>query len=139
MPLIPDDIISFFESYRRAFDALDGEAIAQHYALPSGIALDTGYVHWPAFEPIRKNMLGLCNLYRNNGYLSAIFEPAFFIPQGENYAVIDLAWHIERSDKQHPWRFNTTYNLIRAPEGWRILLCTAHSEQRLDTAQKGTQ
>jgi hypothetical protein len=127
---MPAEIRAFFESYRVAFNALDGEAVARLYAVPSGIADETGYEHWPTFEPIRKNMVALCALYRENGYVSAEFEPAAFIFQGERFGVADIAWKIQWREKE-PSRFNTTYNLMRTKEGWRVLLCTAYSEQKL--------
>ena len=131
------EIRAFFESYRNAFNALDGEAVAKLYAVPSGIASDTGYEHWPAYEPIRDNMVALCKLYKDNGYVQATFEPETFLQQGEQYAMADLRWHIERSGGQLPWEFNTTYNLMRTAQGWRVLLCTAYSEKRLN-AKSGT-
>ena len=129
---MPAEIRAFFEHYREAFNLLDGEAVARLFAVPSGIASDSGYTHWPAYEPIRANMVALCALYRKNGYVSASFEPAAFLAQGENYAVADISWNIERSGQREPWRFNTTYNLMRTAEGWRVLLCTAYSEKSLD-------
>ena len=129
---MPNDIRAFFEQYREAFDRLDGEAVAHLYAVPSGIASDSGYTHWATFEPIRANMVALCTLYRENGYASATFEPVAFLAQGENNAVADISWNIERSGQRDPWRFNTTYNLLRNAEGWRVLLCTAYSEKKLN-------
>jgi hypothetical protein len=129
---MPAEIRAFFEQYRRAFDCLDGDAVARLFAVPSGIASDSGYTHWPAFEPIRENMVALCTLYRENGFVSATFEPVTFISQGEDFAVADISWNIERSGRQEPWRFNTTYNLMRTSEGWRVLLCTAYSEKKLN-------
>ena len=128
---MPAEIRAFFQNYLVAFNALDGEAVASLYAVPSGIASDTGYTHWPTLEPIRANMVALCALYRENGYVSAEFEPVAFIAQGENFGVADLAWKIQWREKE-PSRFNTTYNVMRTGDGWRILLCTAYSEQRLD-------
>ena len=49
----------------------------------------------------------------------------------ENYAVADLSWKINWSSGAAPWQFNTTYNLVRAKECWRVLLCTAYSEAQL--------
>lgn len=126
------DIREFLERYCAAFNRLDGEAVARLFAVPSGIASDKGYTHWDSFEPVRDNMVALCELYRANGFSSARFEEAAFLAQGENQAVVDLSWHIDRVDGQTPWRFNTTYNLIRTAEGWRVLLCTAYEEKRLD-------
>jgi len=129
---VPAEIRAFFELYREAFDRLDGEAVALLYAVPSGIASDSGYTHWPAFEPIRANMVALCELYREHGYASATFEPVAFLAQGENYAVADISWNIERTEQRESWRFNTTYNLTRTRDGWRVLLCTAYSEKKLN-------
>jgi hypothetical protein len=126
------EIREFFEQYRDAFNKLDGEAVARLYAVPSGLATDRGYTHWSAFESIRDNMAALCKLYRDNGYVSASFEPAAFIPQGPHFAVVDVSWHIERKRAQAPWCFHTTYNLCRTPAGWRVLLATAYGEKRLD-------
>jgi ketosteroid isomerase-like protein len=129
---MPAEIRAFFEHYREAFDQLDGEAVARHFAVPSGIASDSGYTHWPTFESIRANMVALCELYRENGYASATFEPVAFLAQGDSYAVADISWNIERSGEREPWRFSTTYNLMRTAEGWRVLLCTAYGEKKLN-------
>lgn len=126
------EIRQFFDRYRDAFNELDGEAVARLYAVPSGLVTGEGYLHWSEFESVRKNMLSLCKVYRDNGYVSASFEPAAFLEQGENFAIADVRWRIERTRGQEPWCFNTTYNLCRTSEGWRVLLATAYEEGRLD-------
>ncbi|TMI36305.1 MAG: nuclear transport factor 2 family protein [Betaproteobacteria bacterium] len=128
---MPQEIRRFFEQYRDAFNALDGEAVAKLYAVPSGIAQDAKYEHWPSFETIKNNMVALCELYRKRGYESASFKLGMFLQQGEDFAVADLQWHIQWSAGQEPWDFNTTYNLVRTGEGWRVLLCTAYAEDKL--------
>jgi len=125
------EIQRFFDDYAEAFNALDGAAVAALYAVPSGIAEDSGYTHWPSAEAVRANMLALCELYRARGYIEATCDPAAFLPQGENFAVVDMAWTIRWNGGQAPSRFNTSYNLMRTPAGWRVLLCTAYSESRL--------
>ena len=128
---MPTEIRQFFERYRDAFNSLNGEAVARLYSVPSGIAQDGNYTHWPEFEPIRDNMVALCSLYRDRGYAAAEFKPGPFLQQGENYAIADLSWKINWSSGDAPWEFNTTYNLVRTQEGWRVLLCTAYSEAQL--------
>jgi hypothetical protein len=76
-------------------------------------------------------MVALCQLYRERGYRSAMFDIENFLAQGEDFAVADLRWRIEWSAGREPWQFNTTYNLVRTEDGWRVLLCTAYSESRL--------
>lgn len=126
---MPPDIRAFFDRYRDAFNRLDGEAVARLYAVPAGIVSAGGYTHWTSFEPIVANMVALCRLYADNGFSATAYVPAAFIEQGSDFAVADLAWTIERTGGQAPWRFHTTYNLARTAEGWRILLCTAYEEQ----------
>jgi ketosteroid isomerase-like protein len=131
---MPREIATFFESYRDAFNALDGPAVSELYAEPSGIAQDAAYTHWPSRQPIEENMRALCKLYADKGFLRADFEPGQFIDQGTNHAVADLLWRIEWKDGNEPWCFKTTYNLVRTEQGWRVLLCTAYSEAALHKA-----
>ena len=129
---MPRDIMEFLEQYRSAFDRLDGAAVAELYCVPSAIVSDHGLTTWQSREPIAENMVALCKLYRENGYNQAQFQPLHFISQGDDFAVVDVEWTIERKANVDPWRFRTTYNLRRGAEGWRVLLCTAYEEKRLN-------
>jgi hypothetical protein len=131
---MPREIRAFLESYRDAFNALDGGAVAQLYAEPSGIAQDSGYTHWPSRHPIAENMMALCEIYKDKGFLRADFEPSHFIDQGAGHAVVEVLWRIEWSSGREPWRFKTTYNLIHGNQGWQVLLCTAYAEAELQKA-----
>ena len=131
---MPREIRAFFDNYRDAFNALDGHAIAELYAEPSGIAQNANYTHWPSRQAVADNMIALCKLYVDKGFARADFEPSQFIDQGPNHAVADILWRIDWSSGQEPWRFKTTYNLIRTMQGWRVQLCTAYSEATLHKA-----
>ena len=128
---MPREIRKFFESYRDAFNALDGSAIAEFYAEPSGIAQDGTYTHWPERKSVVENMVALCKMYREQGFIRADFEPRQFIDQGEKYAVADVQWRIDWGSVKDPWSFKTTYNLVRTARWWKVLLCTAYSEAAL--------
>jgi len=128
---MPTELRVFFERYRDAFNALDGRAVACLYAEPSGIAQDGKYTHWPERRTVAENMTALCALYKAKGFVRADFEPHQFIEQGADFAVADLGWHIDWSGGEEPWRFKTTYNLVRTADGWKVLLCTAYSEAAL--------
>ena len=130
---MPRDVAQFFEQYRDAFNRLDGGAVADLYCVPSGIVSDVGLTTWDSRDPIAKNMGALCDLYRANGFKQAAFETSHFFAQGNEFVVADLAWTIEREGGADPWCFRTTYNLRRMVEGWRVILCTAYEEQRLNT------
>jgi ketosteroid isomerase-like protein len=131
---MPREIKEFFESYRDAFNALDGNAVAELYAEPSGIAQNGVYTHWPQRQPVAENMAALCRLYQDKGFVRADFEPHQFIEQGSNHAAADLQWRIEWNSGQEPWHFKTAYNLVRTARGWKILLCTAYTESALFSA-----
>ncbi len=80
--IMPSEISEFFERYRDAFNALDGNAVAEFYAEPSGIAQGCVYTHWPRRQPVMENMNALCKPYRDSGFIRADFEPNQFIAQG---------------------------------------------------------
>jgi ketosteroid isomerase-like protein len=129
---MPRDVTDFFEQYCDAFNRLDGDAIANLFCVPSAIVSDRGLTAWQSRESIAENMVALCAVYRANGYRQAHFQPNQFIPQGTDFAVADVAWTIEREAGAEPWHFHTTYNLRRTAEGWRVVLCTAYEEKRLN-------
>jgi ketosteroid isomerase-like protein len=128
---MPREIQKFFENYRDAFNALDGRAVAEFFAEPSGLTQDGKYTHWPEKQPVAENMTALCKLYNDKGFTRADFEPCQFIDQGEKYAIADIQWRINWSRGQEPWSFKTTYNLVRTASGWKVQLCTAYSESAL--------
>ncbi len=128
---MPKDLLDFFDTYRDAFNSLEGNAIAELYAVPSGIAQGGVYTHWPDRAPIASNMNALCKLYLEKGYVDASFEEAAYLAQGDQYAIVDLRWRIDWCQEQEPWQFNTTYNVVRTEQGWRVLLCTAYTEDKL--------
>lgn len=128
---MPRDIAVFFQAYRSAFNALDGQAVADLYAQPSGIAQGGVYTHWPSRQLVRDNMEALCRLYQGQGFVAADFETAELRRQGDRHAFADLQWRITWNQGQAPWVFHTSYNLVLTDEGWKVLLCTAYSEDRL--------
>ena len=131
---MPRDIRAFFESYRDAFNALDGAAVADLYADQSGIAQDAIYTYWPSRQLAADNMIALCKLYQEKGFVRADFKAGQFIDQGKSHAVAGIVWQIDWNAGQEPWRFKTTYNLVRTAQGWQVLLCTAYSEAALHKA-----
>ncbi len=77
---MPAEIRAFFEHYRKEPSiALMVRLWRASMLLPSGIASDGGYTHWPTFEAIRANMDALCVLYRENGYVGATIRASCLI------------------------------------------------------------
>ena len=74
------EVQAFFETYRDAFNRLDGDAVADLWHTPSAIT-NSGeaaaqLTWWSEDEPMRANHRALYGLYRSSGYQRAEFEIA---------------------------------------------------------------
>ena len=123
---------SFFETYRDAFNRLDGDAVADLWHGSSGIT-DTRdglarLTWWPRDAPMRANHRALCDHYRKAGYGRAEFEILHHEAMGANHAFTRLHWRIARSDGSLLQAFGTGYQLMRTADGLRVLLATAFEE-----------
>jgi ketosteroid isomerase-like protein len=120
-------ITAFFESYRAAFDALDARAVAAHFAVPSMLFDEKAYT-WGSQDDVIADIERLLTLYRNSGFVSATYEVANSLPQGDAGVTANLYWTITRRSGA-PWRFHTGYTLRRLDDQWKIVLCIAYEER----------
>jgi hypothetical protein len=127
-----DEVGAFFARYRDAFDLLDGDAVADLWQVPGGIAHTVEgraqLTWWPDDEPMRSNHRALCDAYRTAGYARAEFEIEHSVPLGPDHAFARVRWTLHRADGSVLQRFGTGYQLVRADDGPRVLLCTAYEE-----------
>lgn len=126
---MPADIHAFFDSYRDAFNRLDGKAVSAHYALPAMIAHAGGQGVFIDAAALDANNAALCEQYARSGFERAEFVERSFVPQGPDFCVADLAWKITRRD-QAPQCFNTSYSLSRRGGKWQVYCVTAYEERR---------
>ena len=126
---MPSDVHSFFETYRDAFNCLDGNAVSAHYDTPAMIADSRGNGVFADIEALNANNVALCAHYANSGFMRAAFVERSFLPQGNDFCVADLAWTITRRD-QVTQNFNTSYALARREGAWKIFCVTAYEERR---------
>ena len=132
------EVQAFFARYRDAFDRLDGDAVADLWHVPSGIADSPAtaggwagggrLTWWPDDAPMRANHRALCALYRGAGYHRARFEIEASWPLGAHHAAARLRWTLTRADGSLLQRFHTAYQLIDTASGPKVLLCTAYEE-----------
>ncbi len=123
-----DTVRGFFDFYRDAFSALDGDAVAALWHTPSGIAQNGSVTWWTQPQPVRDNMLALCGVYREAGFARTEFELMAVHSLGAQFAWTDVQWTIYRQDDSVLQRFRTAYHLIHTVQGWRVLMCTAYQE-----------
>ena len=127
------EIQHFFDSYRESFNRLDGRAVSAHYQVPSMISSSASEGLFVDVVALVANNDALCNLYRDNGFVSADYAENLCLKQGEDFYLADLQWTIKWADKAAQ-QFNTTYQLVRRGDvntrAWKIEHVTAYSEQR---------
>jgi hypothetical protein len=122
------EVEAFFASYRDAFNALDGDAVAALWHVPSGIAQGDGLTWWTEGAPMRANHRALCEIYRQADYGRADFRLVHHEPLGPQHAFARIAWTLVRRDGSPLQAFGTAYQLMRSADGPRVLLCTAFEE-----------
>ncbi len=125
---------AFFETYREAFNRLDGDAVADLWCEASGIT-DSGGAEgrarltwWPQDAAMRANHRALCEVYRQADYGHADFTLLQHLPLGANHAFAHLHWTVTRRDGSLLQQFHTGYQLMRTASGPRVLLAVAHQE-----------
>ena len=132
---MPAAIRAFFESYRDAFNRLDGRAVTAHYALPAMISNQHNAGLFVDVETLIKNNESLCHHYAQGGFARADFCENVSLEQGGDFFLADLRWTIQFTD-QPAQQFNTTYLLAkRIDDGdehsrWKIEHVTAYSERQ---------
>jgi len=122
------DIESFFAAYADAFNDLNGDAVAAHWASPSGIASGETVTWWAEHAPMAENMRKLCAVYREAGFDHCAFEVLQAVTLGKHDAFALLRWTLTRADGSLLQRFSTGYNLHREGGRTRVILCTAFDE-----------
>ncbi len=131
---------AFFETYRDAFNRLDGLSVADLWNGASGIADSHAadgiarLTWWPEDAPMRANQVALCDAYRRAGYGRADFVVLQLVPMGAAHAFVHVAWTLLRVDGGLLQSFHTGYQLMRTAQGWRVLLAVAHQEDLQDMA-----
>jgi hypothetical protein len=132
------DIESFFRAYADAFNDLNGDAVAAHWATPCGISQGSEVTWWTAREDMLSNHRKLCDVYRAAGF--AHCEPVLVDAQllGGFDAFARVRWTITKLDGSVLQRFETGYHLKRLGGSLKVLLCTAFDED-LDDMRKGAE
>lgn len=128
------EVQAFFETYRDAFNRLDGDAVAELWHTPSAITnTRTGEASaqlacWPEDAAMRANHRVLCDAYRGSGYHHADFTLVDCISLGANHAFANLRWTLWHDDGSLLQAFHTGYNLLRTAGGPKVLLVTQYEE-----------
>jgi hypothetical protein len=128
------EVHQFFGRYQAAFNALDGDAVADLWCSASGIA-DTApsaavgrLTWWSDDAPMRENMRALCDVYRRNGFARCEWQVQDHVDLGANHSFANLHWTLRRTDGSVLQQFHTAYQLMRTDAGPKVLMATAYEE-----------
>ena len=125
---------AFFERYRDAFNALDADAVADLWHIPSSITdtpdgdIAARVTLWTDDAAKRSNMHALCDVYVQNDYGRAEFAFEHHVPLGANHAFVNVFWRLTRTDGSVLQEFHTGYHLLRTLRGPKLLMATAYEE-----------
>lgn len=133
--IMPADVQAFFDQYRDAFNRLDGREVSAYYDHPAMIVDDRGNHVFADGAALDANNVALCEVYARSGFLRADFRERAFVPLGQGFCVVDLAWKIECRDHSRQ-EFNTSYSLARRDGKWKVAVVTAY-EERLSGREHG--
>jgi hypothetical protein len=130
--MVPADIILFLDNYRDAFNALDGHRVAAACAAPMMIHSKGAHGLLGTQTAIVANMEALCAQYRTSGFARTDYVMVQGYAQGADFYWVDLCWTIHRPNgaPRPSESFNTSYQLTKTDDGWRVLTITAYSEAR---------
>ncbi len=129
---MPADLHAFFDSYRNAFNRLDGRAVSAHYDCPAMIVDSGGNSVYLDAAALDANNLALCAHYEKDAFVRTDFAERNCLTLGDQFCVVDLAWTITRKDRS-PQQFNTAYSLAKRDGHWKVAAVTAYEERRPGT------
>ncbi len=122
------DVEAFFAAYADAFNDLNGDAVAAHWATPCGISQGDAVHWWTEHAPMRDNHQQLCAVYREAGFAHCRPELVDVQLLGGFDAFARVRWTLSREDGSLLQRFETGYHLKRVGGALKVLLCTAYDE-----------
>lgn len=124
---LTEEIRGFFEQYAKAFDSIDGNRIAALYYIPTVTMRGDGSIHClQSREELARFFQEVADTYHREGYRSGSFKNLQVMPIGARSALATMNWELRRADGSVIREWRQSYNVIRGPGGWRILVSTFH-------------
>ena len=120
------EVRAFLESYREAFDSIDGARIAALYHSPCITLRGDGSIHSLTARELTSFFQGVADTYHREGYRSSRFRIVELVPIGGRSALATADWELLRGDGSVIRGWRQSYNLVRVQAGWQILVSTFH-------------
>ena len=121
-----NELGTFFARYAERYMASDVDAISAVYEAPLLAVRDGKTIHLADRDEVNAHFAELMAAYVASGAARADIESLYVVELGASGAVVTVHWHVRDDAGGLVKDFRTTYQLLRASNGWRILTYTNH-------------
>ncbi len=126
-PSLATEVKAFFVQYNEVFATFDGKQVAALYYMPTVTMRGDGSIEClRSQEDLAAFFQGVIDTYRNDGYAGSNPKNLEILPIGDLSALATMDWEMLRQDGSLIRTWRQSYNVIRTPAGWRILVSTFH-------------
>jgi Protein of unknown function (DUF3225) len=123
---LEQEMTAFLTEYNEAFKT-DGEQIAKLYCVPTITMRGDGSIHcFQSREEIAQFFQGVTDTYKREGTATGTINDLTAVALGERCTLVTLTWKNLRDDGSIAREWRQSYNVVRFPEGWRILAAIFH-------------
>jgi hypothetical protein len=124
---LSESVRNFLAAYMQAFDVRDGHQIAVLYHAPCVTVRGDGSIHClQSRGEVQAFFQHVADTYYRDGARSSRFMDLEVVAIGARSALASLEWEMLRGDGTVLRRWNQSYNLVHAGDGWKILVSTFH-------------
>jgi hypothetical protein len=120
------ELDDFFSHYSERYMASDVAAVSALYEAPMLALREGRAIHLADRAAVDEHLAELMDAYAKSGAARADVAELDVVPLGKSSAFATVHWHVKDAEGGVIKDFHTTYHLLRADGGWRILTYTNH-------------
>lgn len=125
---------SFRDSYRRAFEQYDADAVVGHFALPCHIVSDgetVAHIDFNTARDCRASIERILTWHRQIGMTSGHTRELSIVEMSARITCFDLHYAFEGAGQEYLYDFRGQYTLVGSDDCWRIAAITHNQVPRL--------
>lgn len=129
-----EQVQSFRDSYRRAFEHYDADAVVGHFALPCHIVSDgepVAHIDFKTAQDCRPSIERILTWHRQIGMVSGNTLGLSIVAMSARMVCFDLHYAFEGAAHEYLYDFRGSYTLVGSDDGWRIAAITHNQVPRL--------
>jgi hypothetical protein len=121
------EVLEFFQRYQREFDQQNWPAFAALFHEPAfSVRGDGSVMLIPTYADGERLYAAVAQAWRGEGYAKFEMQDFEVLHMGRDSRLVSFDWRMLREDGQLIRRWRQSYQLIRTPQGWRVVMSTFH-------------